>query len=1071
MQCKHGLRSDLRSPGRSFLTLFLFFLVTARLGSSLGTFWSVRETLRTLSRSYVTIATAVLDSGAETPDPAAVSRAAAELDALALPEGALSWAPNRFAQAWLSEAPEIIDNASVSDYGVVLVRTMEPGPFSTRSTLPAVTLKSLFSVKDVEGKNLELYAEALEADKSYLVYGRWYVGTLGAAFCMEALEPPLKISDSDNWQQTPGAQVYADLAERLEVRRNSVRALFPEDPLVCYPFQQKAVQLSQGRSFTPEELAEGAKVCMIPEKLATLEGLELGDRLPLSLAVGNDPDRSDSYDPVRGFDLEAEYEIVGLLHTKYAWKNTIFLPPRQALDLSRAKRESLLGQFLLDNDRADEFIRVTESALPDGVRLTVYDQGYGEAAEPLRLMLRTVSLIALTCSAAGLCFLLLNLWLFVSRQRQAGVLMHRLGAPRSAVPVYFLSAMLPLALPALAGGIWFSQWASGAVTRLLGESLTRDPGVGSRFSDAKLSLRQTVALMEAPVSLSVYLAAAGMLLLLSCLLCWLLAERTLPRLKPRSRMHSLRTRTRTRALRGGASKYALLSARRGGFRSAVTLLAPLAAVLLLCGLNQTRQSTALRLRNIEENTEIRGYFTDLNGRGAEVALLKYRDLSKIMTMPETSHITATNIWNLRFHFVSALHREEGSIPVYEEYGEAGEPLGEPIYIPGSVYTLTGPLRLPEIPYGKFQNDRLQAQSLRQDPPVISANSMEDLPRLMFRNDGAVRWLDGYSDQSLRWTAPAFDVGVEGEFSFHTSTPSESWEAEQQKLREIIDAGLSELQLMRPNDCVLSEALLAEWGLSLGDYFLSSFVDFFNTPSTGCVYLRVHHVIGVYPGASPQDPIYVQSQYPFDVGEEILEDLDIYGQRYLANYPRILDGPDAPAADEWMDYTTVSSAVFRFKASDLEGLKQRLEALGLTEVGDSSGARRPFLLEDQVFLATKRSVEQRLWYMERIFPVVSGLVLALAVLLSVLQLLARRREIWLMHCTGTGRARSFASLFVEQLGLCLLGLAAGLGLCAYLNWLTPRGAALALIFGGLWLSGFCGMALYLTRHPVKTNRDE
>ena len=135
MQIKHGLRSDLRSPGRAVLTLFLFFLVTALLGSSLGTVWSVRETLRSLSESYVTVATAVLDTGTETPEASALKQSAEALDTLPLPDGALRWSPNRYAQAWLSEAAEIIETKSVSDYGVVLVDVREPGLFSTRPAL------------------------------------------------------------------------------------------------------------------------------------------------------------------------------------------------------------------------------------------------------------------------------------------------------------------------------------------------------------------------------------------------------------------------------------------------------------------------------------------------------------------------------------------------------------------------------------------------------------------------------------------------------------------------------------------------------------------------------------------------------------------------------------------------------------------------------------------------------------------------------------------------------------------------------------------------------------------------
>ncbi len=1071
MQCKHGLRSDLRSPGRSFLTLFLFFLVMALLGSSLGTVWSVRSTLKTLSQSYVTIATAVLDSGTENPDPAVLNQAAAEMDALPLPEGALRWSPNRFAQAWLSQAENVIDNHIVSGYGVVLVHTNPPGAFSTRNTLPASTLKVLFSTKEVEKKNLEIYAETLEPDKTYLIYGRWYEGQIGAAYCMEALEPPLEIPDPDAWQQTPGAQAYLDLAERMDVRRNSVQAVFPQDPAVSFPFQQKAVQLQKGRSFTPEELSSGARVCMISEWLAKLEGLQLGDRLPLSLAVGNETDRSDSYEPSRGFDLESEFEIVGILYTKNDWRSTVFLPPQKELDLSRARSESLLGQFLLDNDRAEEFVAASERLLPDGVHATVYDQGYREAAEPLQIMLRTSSIISLVCVAAGLCFLILNLWLFVSRQRQAGLLMHRLGAPRAAIPVYFLSAMLLLALPALAGGVWFSHWAAGVVTRRLGEALARDPNAGTRFSDAKLSLRQTVELIERPASLTLYFVIAGVLLVLSCLLCWLLAERTVPRRKPRGRLHSLRTRTRTQALRGGAAKYALLAAKRGGFRSAVTLLAPLAAALLLCGLNQTRQNTAQRLLDLEENTEIRGYFTDLKGSGATVAMLKYQDVISVSSLPQTLHATATINPDNHVQIVSALEMEPLTVEWYPNENMEGEPK----LMNFAHYTAVGPFRIPEIPYGRFQASRLDRQSKTNDPPVISTNSMSDVPQLMFRTE-QIQWLGFYSDESMQFVPIYLQEQPDGSFIsvndpalattvtipassqpgyLEQTSPEKNWDAEQKKVRGLIDKALEYNLLSERINCVVSDALLKEWNLRLGSYFLCATTGCWESTGKGYLSLSPFYIIGVYHGSSPKDPIYVPAQLPMFIGED--------GQALYKSYRSTRKLYD--------DVTNVQSAVFRFKASNLEGLKETLESLGLTMVGDSSGIRKPFLLEDQVFLATKRSVEQRLWYMDRIFPVVSALVLLLAVILSVLQLLARRREIWLMHCTGTGRGRAFGSLFSEQAGLCLLGLGAGLGLCSYWKLLTQAGITLSIVFCTLWLLGTGVMALRLTNRPRRTGREE
>ena len=1095
MQIKHGLRSDLRSAGRAFLNMFLFFLVTALLGSSLGTVWSVQDTLRSLSDSYVTIAIAVLDTGTETPDALVLKQSAEALDTLPLPDGALCWSPNRYAQAWLSEVPEVIDTRSVSDYGVMLVDVKEPGALSTRNTLPASAAEQLFSVKKALGKKLEIYAEDLVPGKRYLVYGRWYVGTLGIDLCLEALEPPLEIPDPENWRETPGAQDYLDLAERLTVRQRSVQAYFPEDPAVSFPFQQNAIQVTRGRSFTSEELDGGARVCMIPEKLAKYEKLKLGDSLRISLAVGNNPERSDCYEPARGFDLEAEYEIVGLLYTKDDWKYTIYLPPQRDLDLRLAKTDSLLGQYLLDNNRTEDFLQAAENVLPAGVQINVYDQGYAEAAEPLRLMLRTVRLIAGICLAAGLCFLMLNLWLFVSRQKQAGVLMHRLGAPRAAVPVYFLSAMVPLALPALAGGVWFSQWAAGIVARRLSEALAEDPGAATRFSDAKLSLRQTVELMETPVPLSVYLAVAGGLLILSCLLCWLLSERTVPRAKLRRRIHSLRTRTRTQALRGGASKYALLSAKRGGFRTAVTLLAPLAVVLLLCGLNQTRQNTELRLRDIEENTEIRGYFTYLYGSKTMRGSISESDVISVAELPQATHLTATESNGYHIQIISALRMEERSTgPGTDAAGEEASTIWEdpsatadsmpelageeepairdddaasigtspnnglydsPTDWKGPHYTAFGPMMIPEVPYSKFQESRLAWQSSRRDPELVFTDSMLDVPQIMFRGGQTIRWLEGFSDADMQW-CPEPEEGS-GPSDYHKEIfPQESWDAEQQNVRDVIDFALQEDLLPEPMDCVVSDALLNKWDLRLGECFLVANTSNWGT-RTGMLRLITYRVIGVYHSDNSQDPIFHRARFPVGVGEDGKAMRTVFAER--------------EKQQGYYYVASLKSAVFRFKASDLQGLKESLTEIGLTEVGDRSGIRKPFLLEDQVFLSTKRSVEQRLWYMERIFPVVSAMALLLALALSVLQLLARRREIWLMHCTGTGRARAFGSLFAEQAGLCVLGLGAGLGSCGYWKLLNPQGLRLSLIFGGLWLTGTAVMGLYLSKRPRRIGREE
>ena len=93
---------------------------------------------------------------------------------------------------------------------------------------------------------------------------------------------------------------------------------------------------------------------------------------------------------------------------------------------------------------------------------------------------------------------------------------------------------------------------------------------------------------------------------------------------------------------------------------------------------------------------------------------------------------------------------------------------------------------------------------------------------------------------------------------------------------------------------------------------------------------------------------------------------------------------------------------------------------------------------------------------------------LALVLSVLQVLSRRREIRLMHCMGTGRAQTLLSVWCEQAALALLGTAAGLLICARLSM---AGAQLqSAVFAVLWLLGSLIASLSAVRQPMGAGKE-
>lgn len=1054
MHVKHGIQSSLRMPGKSLLTLLMFLLVMALLGTSVGVTASVSKTLRALSDSYTTIAVAEYVSEQE-PDPAEIIRITDQISELSMPGSVRSWEPERLAQCWLGDLEEPINYRATNNYGLLVIETRTPGVFSSSGTISATVKQVLFSGKDVADKTIEVYWPGIRENTTCLVYGQWYRGTLGAAASLNLLRPPLELSSAADYEKAAGAQEFLELADQLRVRTNSVYAAAPEKLDHFFPFQQRSLQIREGRSFTPEEISSGAKVCLLSAKMAGQLKCKVGDRIPLSLAAGDQCPVMESYDPAKGFDLTDSFLVVGLLNAKENWENTIFLPPQRELDLSKSSGASALGQFILNNDEADDFLAWAEDHMPTGVRITIYDQGYAEAARPIRIMLRTVQLITAACVLAGVCFLLLNIWLFIARQKRIGTLMHRLGASGGSVGLYFLGAMLPVLLPGLAGGTWLSVAAGEKITNRIAGILKQSEQADLRFSDAQLSLRQSVELVQKNASKKLFLLIAVGMLAVCLALCLFFAVRTIPKGKKCRRFNSFRTHTRTRSLSGGSVKYALLASSRGGFRTLLSILAPLAAAILFCVLSITGNRTAAQLRDLETNATVRGYFTNIQGSSASGLLVKYQDAFAVGDMDLTVSMTATAGDNDNLAYWDYV----GKLTNWEDlYGEHIEDI-----------------HVPRLPTGEFLDNILKGERRKNGIHLVATNSVNDVPGLMYSGNSTVTWADGYSDETMRgWKYLASYGTLMNSFiirdDLHDS-PEEELEKTKNALLEYAQPYF--FTVGQPS--VVSAAFLSEYGLSLGDsFFLAQLMftgDEHNRSIT--VFLKRMDVIGVYSDSSDRNTIY----YPISDCIEIGADGE---KRREETFKRALVGtidsvwPETMIINEMWDQHVkgykMSSAVYRFRASELSDLKQRLEELGFTEVGFTNGARKPFILEDQTYLAAKRSVEQRLWYMKRTFPVVIVLAELLALLLGCLQTLSRRRELWLMHLTGTGRTRAFFSLLLEQLYLCPVGAALGLALCKYLGLLDKAGVIRAILFAGLWFMACLVTAAWMTLRPKKTGKE-
>ena len=212
----------------------------------------------------------------------------------------------------------------------------------------------------------------LEIGKSYLVWGHYYVNTDGSAiiWCplgrgattaertveqngkhiltetssgnltFVPLVSELNVSPEEFWQTEMGQIWQETIMAKIPICRHSISVVGTNNLESIYAFNQKICRIVSGDIFDELQYKEGERVCIISEELAQINGLAVGDIIPLKLY---DADYQyehtyglkyrDSFDTEVGFTEEGSWRIIGIYHTDYATDqhyvihpNVIFVP-------------------------------------------------------------------------------------------------------------------------------------------------------------------------------------------------------------------------------------------------------------------------------------------------------------------------------------------------------------------------------------------------------------------------------------------------------------------------------------------------------------------------------------------------------------------------------------------------------------------------------------------------------------------------------------------------------------------------------------------------------------------------
>ena len=738
MYWRHSIKHLVRTWGKSLLFGFLILLLTTVLCIGFGMVVTVKDFAAQSHDRYTTIGVLEYMSASypdeSTYDPG-IEDARAKLDLAQLArDPRVLGIDVPFTALGSVEGFTRSDSLSPYRNGTVLVVRID-SYVPDYGVYQAIIARSLYPLNGGR-QDTAVYINSmglqLTPGRYYLVHGSYYYGITsysyimleafqGAAAARAGFSPTLDQMAVDVTTEDGGFAVAEDaplydLARTYAVVNNGVSVAATRDANAHYLFQQEMLFPVEGRAFTPEEYTQGSRVCMLSKSIADQCGYQLGDEIELSVAAAGQCALYESYWAGSGFAFRDRYTIVGILNNQEELPPYVFIPQSDTTVPAMSAFTYTLAHIRLDNDLAPSFYDDMQAVLPREIRLTIYDQGYAGVMQPLRDILRIATVLTAVFVLAGISLFALFGYLFVYRQRATADIMLRLGAGRRNIVVYFLYGASAIAVCAAALGAFAGRAAALRLDGVLQTLTERASPYHYAFSNGNLSIQKAAPSM-APAGVDVYAAVFACVVaaaLVSCsVFLWLSLRRRVPKAR---RVRGANEAKRSRSLKGGAFRYALLSILRGRLRSLLPVAVAACAVVLLCQISATSLSYQQKLDALCESTDIRGRFTDIRCRQTDHLVLDAALVRDLWSSGYLSQLSMTSELPYRYMGRSAINGvpQEVAMPDFSNSSFAFE---------------------------TFLN------SVLSGPGLVFTNTLRDVPAFTY-SDWSASYLDGYDEGML-----------------------------------------------------------------------------------------------------------------------------------------------------------------------------------------------------------------------------------------------------------------------------------------------------------------------------------
>ncbi|MBE6946169.1 MAG: hypothetical protein E7459_08795 [Ruminococcaceae bacterium] len=276
----------------------------------------------------------------------------------------------------------------------------------------------------------------------------------------------------DSESQLRASPVWSQMLQETEINNHAFPILATGNVQAIGQFATQKARITEGRNITQEEYEQGLPVCLISESLATTNGIEVGDSLPIKLYEGDSaaPLRAifqatnpspNYYSTHKGFAQEKNYTVVGFYRQSNEWSsangsftpNTIIVPERSVECATEVSTDGVFSTLVLYNGVQQQMEELVSQAGYEGL-FTYDDQGYSRIVENLDAYSQVSQTVLLVGIGAWFVVVLLYMVLFPLQMKREVKRMWTLGTPRGAIfcQVFFRNAGIALAGMLLAAG-------------------------------------------------------------------------------------------------------------------------------------------------------------------------------------------------------------------------------------------------------------------------------------------------------------------------------------------------------------------------------------------------------------------------------------------------------------------------------------------------------------------------------------------------------------------------------------------------------------------------------------------